>query len=255
MRRVRILLAAFSALALGGLAVWWLALRDAPAPVSVGEAVAGFRESAEAGAVADGLPDPGVYVYAATGSESVDALIGSTHEYPAELTVTVLHEGCGLVLSWSFLEGRSTSREYCPSSAGLELRRQTEIHTFFGRQETTDYRCERGSLARPAGNSTGATFGWRCSTGTKTETAEGEVVGVETLTVAGVAVETVYLRAETLLEGVTRGTGGLDLWLERSTGLVVRQVTWNDNVTDAAIGEVRYQERYELELTSLEPRR
>jgi hypothetical protein len=78
---------------------------------------------------------------------------------------------------------------------------------------------------------------------------------VEALAVAGAAVEIVDLRAETLLEGVTRGTGGLDLWLERSTDLVVRQVTWNDNVTDAAIGEVRYQERYELELTSLEPRR
>ena len=78
---------------------------------------------------------------------------------------------------------------------------------------------------------------------------------METLTVAGAAVETVHLRAETLLDGVTRGTGGVELWLERSTGLPIRQVTWNDNVTDAAIGEVRYQERYELELTSLEPRR
>src|SRR3989337_1678807 len=101
MRRVRILLAAFSALALGGLAVWWLALRDAPAPVSVVEAIAGFREAGEAGAGA----------------------------------------------------------------------------------------------------------------------------------------ETARVRGEPLLEGVTRGTGGLDLWLEPSTGLVVRQVTWNDNVTDAAIGE------------------
>jgi len=255
MKPARILLAALSACALGALGVWWFALRDAPAPVSVTEAVAGFRASTGEGGAAAGFPEPGVYVYAATGSESVDALIGSTHEYPAEMTVTVLHEGCGLVLSWSFLQGRSTTREYCPSAAGLELRRQTEIHTFFSNEETTDYRCDRGSLARPAGDRAGATFGWRCSTGTKTEVAEGDVVGVEMLTVAGAKVETVHLRAETLLEGATRGTGGVELWLERSTGLLVRQLTWNDNVTDAAIGEVRYQERYELQLSSLEPRR
>jgi len=254
MRRARILLAIISACALGGLGVWWFALRDAPAPVSVEEAVVGFRESAGEGGEAAGLPEPGVYVYDAIGSESVDALIGSTHEYPAEVTVTVLHQGCGLVLSWSFLEGRSTTREYCPSATGLGLRRQTEVHTFFGNEETTDYRCEPGSLARPAADRAGARIGWRCSTGTKTETAEGEVVGVERLTVAGAEVETVHLRAETLLEGVTHGTGGLDLWLELSTGLLVRQLTWNDNVTDSAVGDVRYQERYELELTSLEPR-
>jgi hypothetical protein len=248
------LLAALSACAVAALAVWWFVLRDTPAPISVEEVVAGFRESAEEGGAAAGLPEPGVYVYTATGSESVDALIGSVHEYPATMTVTVLHEGCGLVLRWSFLEGRSTTREYCPSSAGLELRRQTEIHTFFGNEETTDYRCDPGSLERPAGDRAGATLGWRCSTGTKTETAEGEVAGVETLTVAGAEVETIHLRAETLLEGVTRGAGGLEVWLDRSTGLLVRQLTWNDNVTDSAVGDVRYQERYELALTSLEPR-
>ena len=252
MKRARIALMVLSACGLGALAVWWFALRDTTEPVSVEEAVAGFRSQTEAASAEPGLPEPGVYVYTATGGESVDALIGSEHAYPAQLTITVLHEGCGYVLRWEFLRRRSTEREYCPAPGGLELRRQTEIHTFFGREETTDYRCEPGSLARPAA---GTSFGWNCSTGTKTEVAEGEVVGVETLTVAGVAVETIHLRVETRLTGATRGTGGVEVWLEHATGLPVRELTWNDNVTDAAIGDVRYQERYELELTSLEPRR
>ena len=252
MKRARIMLVAVLACALGALAVWWFALRDTTEPVSDEKAVAGFRSETDAASAETGLPEPGVYVYRATGGESVAALIGSEHTYPAKLTVTVLHAGCGFVLRWEFLRGRSTEREYCPAAGGLELRRQTEIHTFFGREETTDYRCEPGSLARPAA---GTSFGWSCSTGTTTEVAEGKVVGAETLTVAGVAVETVRLRAETRLTGVTRGTGGVEVWLENATGLPVRQITWNDNVTKSAIGDVRYQERYELELTSLEPRR
>ena len=41
------------------------------------------------------LPEPGVYVYATTGSAKVDALNGAAHTYPAETTITVTLEGCG----------------------------------------------------------------------------------------------------------------------------------------------------------------
>ena len=243
-----VLLAALAAATLAGLGIWWLAFRDTSG------LVAGEAASTPVSLRAPGVPEPGLYVYAATGSESVDVLGGERHAFRRRTAVTVRPAGCGFVLRYDFLRGRSTTREYCPSVDGLRVSRSVEVHTFFGRREVTDYRCTDASTARPAEDRPEAKLGWSCTTGTKTETAAGEVVGIEELAVAGAPVETVHLRVATRLAGVSRGEGGADVWLSRSTGLPVRVVAWNDNVTDSPIGPVRYRERFELDLQSLRPR-
>ena len=235
--------------------VWIFVLRDPAEPVSVAEAVETFRAGdAAAGTDAlSGRPAPGVYVYATDGFEEIDALLGARHDYPTETTITVSHGGCGVLLRWDALDARSTTWELCPgevwSIAGYD-----ELHRFLGQTERTSYRCESGSTWRPASEAAGTPVARRCTTGESTEAASGQVLGRESRTVGGQTVETVHVSLDLVLDGRTRGTGSLELWLEQSTGLIVRLALENDNRSESAIGDVGYRERATLDLLSLEPR-
>ncbi len=230
---------------------WSILPRDTTKPVPVDEAIAAFRtESGATTAPGTELPAPGVYTYATAGRESVDALTGAEHVYPRLTTLTVTHGACGLTLRWNPLEGRSTTWDVCPSPGPWALRSVSERHTFFGRPEDTVYRC-RGDLFRPG------TAAWRgrCTADGTTDVRSGEVVGDETLRVGGRSVAVVHVRVRTTLSGETRGTTVKEMWLLRTTGLPVRHVERNATTTRTLVGEVHYRERFELTLTSLEPRR
>jgi hypothetical protein len=252
--RARTALAAGGAIALVatvGVGAWLLLFRDQTKAVDIGDVVTDFRNGGEGtGALASGL-EAGVYVYATSGFEVTDALLGQRHEYPARSTVTVQPGGCGAVIRWDALEGRYWERELC----GRELRRFTEVHSFFGTEDVHDYVCESGTPAPPLDAEPGVTWESRCSTADTTETSRGTVVGRETSAVGGQAVETTHVSEQTTLEGASRGTGIRERWFARDSGLLVRQVEQNESVTDSPIGEVGYRERYELLLMSLEPRR
>ncbi len=233
-RRAVILLAA---LALAGVAValaWSLLVHDTSEPASVQAAVARFRadDRPAVGVLSAPTPEPGVYVYATSGSESVDALLGSTHTYPQQTTITVEKDGCGLHLRWDALAGRSTTWELCPSREGWAVLSYAEVHRFFGQTERTTYVCDTGSLWTPASEAPGTTFDRRCSTGDTTEDSAGRVVGAETLNVGDEQLETMHLALSLTLSGRSRGTGTLDLWLATDNGLVVRLSLTNDNVSD-----------------------
>ncbi len=60
------------------------------------------------------LPEPGVYTYATSGRESIDALDGRHHDYPGQTTITVRHDGCGAVFDWRPLAERSDDMVICP---------------------------------------------------------------------------------------------------------------------------------------------
>jgi hypothetical protein len=245
-RRRRIVAASIAAaLAVVAIIVVWLAvIRGGAAPVSVEEVVAGFE--------GEGGPGVGVYVYDTEGEESVDALFGSAHDYPARTTIAVTEEGCGTLLRWTPLEGRTQTYEICPVEGGLELAAYRETHTFLGQTTRTEYRCEPGS---PWLLPDRETFVRHCSTADTTETARGRIIGRETIAVDGHALETYHVRLDTTLEGKTRGKGSQDWWLLPASGLPVRLVLANDNATGSPIGDVRYRERLELALAQVEPLR
>jgi hypothetical protein len=218
--------------------------------VSVADVVTGFRADT-GGAPAEG-PEPGVYVYATSGFEETDALFGSRHDYPAETAVTVRAGGCGYLERWEPLRGRLLTRELCP---GRRLARLEEVHTFFGTRDVHDYVCEPGTPAPPLDAKPGTVWETRCGTGDTVEVATGEVLVPETVEVGGRTVAAVRVAEELRLEGNTTGTGTRDWWLHPETGLTLRLAVTNSSVTESAIGGVGYEERYELVLTSLEPRR
>jgi hypothetical protein len=245
--------ASLAAVVVAGVLVWLFVFRDSADPVPVGQAVTAFREGETGSAVDSGGPEPGVYVYSTEGFEEIDALLGARHDYPPETTITVTPGGCGTLLRWDALEGRSTTWELCPAEAGLRLAGYSEEHRFFGQTEHTEYHCE--PPAPWTGGYDGATRAPRtCSTPETQESSSVSVLGRgEPLDVEGETVPTLHVLVDLALAGRTRGTGLLEAWL-RDDGLPARLVLRNDNRSDSAIGDVEYAERATLALTSSEPR-
>jgi hypothetical protein len=240
-----VLVAAVAALAVG-LA---LSLRDTAPPASIGAAVARFR----AQALQADLPiPPGVYVYTTTGQESVSALGGTRHAYPAESTITVVGGGCGVKLRWDVLETRWNELQLCDGAQRLPV--WQEAHQFFGQDDRSTWTCSEATWL-PAETKPGSETPYRCESGGTLQEGATVVVGEETLTVAGADVATVHVRLTADESGDARGKLVEDRWLEAGTGLPVRIGGRVRTSNASPIGEVVFQERYTLDLTSFQPRR
>ena len=233
-------------------AVWLVAFRDTAEPVTVGEAVASFREETEPSPAESPIPE-GVYVYATAGFEKTDALTGVTHRYPKRSTITIRATGCGVSLLWRVLKGRTTEWIYCSTPGGWELASQDERHTFFGRSEPTTYLCTDVPI-RPAA---GSVTRWSvvCSTDTSEERGAGSVVGREPIRVGGQTVSTEHVRRTSTFSGDIRGSSRHDIWFDADSGVPVRIVMVSRTTNDSPVGDVHYEERVTLRLTSLTPRR
>ena len=200
------------------------------------------------------LPPKGVYRYATTGYDEVDALGGSRHTYPSETTITVRHAGCGLVERWDALEERWDERESCRSPRGDRLARVTSFHEFFRQGDQRTLRCD--GFTYPAGARPGQTWTMRCDGGTTKVVSTLRAIGYEDVVVEGKPLRALHVRVDTKLSGEQSGEGHRDVWGSRSSGLVMREVSYlkSDSV-QPAIGRVTYHEEYELRLSSLSPSR
>jgi hypothetical protein len=233
---------------------WQFFLHDTAETATVRDAVESFRSEPTTGSGAAPALAPGVYVYATTGFEEVDALGGAHHDYPPETTITITARGCGVQLHWVALQRRETTWERCPTPRGDVLRSTFETHRFFGTTEHTGYVCGT-TLERPARDKPGASWPLLCRTAGITQRGTGRVVARESLAVKGARVATVHLRWRATLSGTTTGTTERDTWLARSNGLPVRMTMASETTTGSIVGDVHYRETVELKLTSTTPRR
>jgi len=255
---VRWALVAAVALALlggGALLAWRVGFRDSATPAEVGAAVSRFRGTTTS-PPRGGLPAPGVYVYATSGYERIDALGGVRHAYPSRSTLTALPTSCGMRLRWDVLTSRSTAWDYCADARGLVRTGSAEVHRFYGRTERTTYACRRGWLLVPSRPRAGESWPIACtgSDGSR-ERGRGSVAGFETLRVGGTSVTTVHIRERSTLEGHITGTSAEDVWLRSSDRLPVRLVTTSRTSNPSLVGDVHYVEQATLTLVSLAPRR
>lgn len=269
--------------------VAFLLLRESTTPVDVEEAVGDFRRQTQstspreaaattapdetttaptAPVVTDpgsttttpppagsGLPAPGVYTYATTGRESIDALGGRSHRYPEVSTITVTHEGCGAVVTWRPLRERWDARTVCPSARGLELRVDVNHHEFFGITDEREFVCEPRALFLPAATTEGVTWTARCSSGDVDVVRRGTILGTSDVEVGGTSVTVVDFEVNDVISGASRGTTERTIRVVPDTGLVVESQLEVDVRNDSPIGDVHYTERYSIRLTSLVPRR
>ena len=248
----RLLLA--TALVVGGVALV-TSFREQDVPVPVEAAVAAFRADATFVSKRALHPNPGVYVYETSGTESIDFLLGTTHEYPDRTAVTVRYTDCGFDERWVALDGRMTERRFCATDAGLELQSYAERHEFVGRLDEREYVCDEAGLYAPSRQAIGASWTFSCTTGETTESWQATVVGPEAVRVDGNEYESIHIRFRTTLAGRTNGVSEKDVWLRIGDHALMRELVINDNTTDAPLGQVRYREQYELALADREPRR
>jgi hypothetical protein len=252
-RRVGLIAAgAIVVLGLASAAVWLLVLRDTAEPVTVGEAIETFRENTETSPAESPIPE-GVYVYATAGFEKTDALTGVTHRYPKRSTIAISATDCGVRLLWRVLKGRTTEWIYCTAPGGWELASQDERHTFFGRTEPTTYLCT-GLPIRPAAGSV-TRWSIACSTETSEERGVGRVVGREPIRIGGQTLSAEHVRRTSTFSGQIRGSSRHDVWFDSKSGVPVRIVMVSRTTNDSPVGDVHYEERVTLRLTSLAPRR
>ncbi len=224
-------------------------LHDSATPASVGAAVEQFRAGgAGAGTLA------GVYSYRTRGEESLDALGGARHRYPATTTVTVTGAPCGVGLRWASLEQRSTTWTLCTTSRGIELRGLDQVHRFFGQNDRTTYAC-RGALLLPVAARMGASSPFTCRSKGGGEEGTVRIVGRETLTVGGKRLHVLHVRTLATVTGSNSGTERVDWWFEGRRPLPVRVVLESRTSRKVIVGRVHYRENATLQLLSLTPRR
>ena len=197
----------------------------------------------------------GVYSAATTGTESVDALGGARHRYPATTSLTALRTGCGLALEWRPLQDRADTWTLCSTPAGIELASSSEQHRFFFQSDTTTYRCS-GALLLPADAGTpSAPRPFSCQAAKARLDGTAVSLGRVTLSVAGRSVVAEHVRTIATVSGQNQGTERTDWWLDTRTGLPVRVLLANRTSRKTIVGQAHYREDADLRLASLEPRR
>jgi hypothetical protein len=197
------------------------------------------------------LPEPGVYTYTTSGRDSVDALGGAHHDYPATTTITVTRSGCGVVQRWDVLVERWEEWHRCADGDAVREPARTTYDQFFGQGQTDSYTCTGD--ARPADAATGTTWVASCVQGDDVEIRHGEVVGTESLTVGETAVDTLHVKVTITVDDYPDDTRIVETWYRTGTDLVVAQRALASTTNPSPIGDVHYEESYEIHLDSLAP--
>ncbi|HEY8501286.1 MAG TPA: hypothetical protein VIL21_01255 [Solirubrobacterales bacterium] len=240
-------------LAAGGL-VWTNWPRDAAVPASVEEALRAFRaHAAEAASPRPGLPQPGVYVYAIDGSESLDAVLDGTHRYAGQATVTVESSPCGVSERWQPLTARWTKSRICEQGGELRLAGIAEAHEFFDRSQLDTYGC-RGAGPAPVDYRVGVSWRAACRGDSGVLQVDSRIVETGTVAVGGQRLAAVRIRSRAVVGGDNAGVSIQSEWRRSSDGLLLRR-TVSSAMSVAVLGGGDYREDYSLELLSAAPRR
>ncbi len=207
-------------------------------------------------------PPQGVYVYEGSGTDRIDPPPNQQAQGPT-MPAAVTHEADGC---WTFRIDYSTNHwqswRYCPTDGGLdEVGGQSFQRWDFGafaNETTSTFECDAPTIR--ADQQPGDEWTQSCtgsSTGVDgTTLSEGPVrfVGTETLDIGGEPVPAHRYRRERTTSGNQEGGESIEVWFSAETGMPLRNVRQLEAVSDTVIGEVRYNEDAEFELTSLAPR-
>ena len=196
------------------------------------------------------LPKLGIYTYATTGGDEVDALAGQHHDYPATTTITVVPSGCGVLQRWDVLKERWEEWQRCVQGDAIVQPARTNYDSFFGLSQTDAYSCSGDG--RPVRAPAGTHWMLVCEEPGKVNTYSGEVIGAETMQVGGTAVDTLHVRI-TVDNGKSGDSQVTDTWYQVGSDLLIAQTALNATSNPSPVGTTHYLEHYEIHLVSLEP--
>ena len=224
-------------------------LHDSSQAASISEALRRFRASGHGPGALNG-----VYIYATKGSESINALGGAKHIYPAKTSITAIEVPCGIQLRWAALEKRSTTWTFCSTAAGTELRISDERHAFFNLSDHAVYVCS-GRLLIPKQPVTGATRPFSCHSSRNLEVGVARVIGRGTVAVGGRPVRAIHVSTDLTIRSRDSGSETIDWWLDTATALPLSIELRSRTSRKMWVGRVRYHEDLNLRLLSLTPLR
>ena len=256
-------------------AVWF---RDQARVVRVDDAVDRFRDSLAAAPplttgsptafVADSVPlvptatpvpssisaiTPGVYRYRTTGGEGVDAVGGTSHDYPNETALTVTASDCGVWLRWDLLKERREEWQLCITDDGVALQPVgTVYHEFYGVGEIEQLSCDRAVVVVPLTDSA-PPVALECMLADLPWLPVWEVLGRDTVAIDGSDVPAWHVRMTIDDTDEYPEQTVIDWWLA-ANGLPLRMSSTTSSTSASdLVGDVRYEEQYMAELDSLEP--
>lgn len=255
--------AGIMAVALVGVGLF-LTFRDNARPVDIEEAKQRAASStAPQESPATRRPEPGVYRYEGSGTESLSVPPLSQDQGPTMPgTVELGDDGC-----WTFRIDYSTNHwqtwYHCPEGDDLvEGGGQSWQRWMIGATALTnlsDFTCDEGAMLVPMNPSPGDEWTARC-TGTN-EAVEGEAVsegtyrfvGEEDVAVGDTTVSTFRFERDRTMSGAQVGTEHSEVWFAADTGLPVRNERSIEARTDTPIGASTYTETGEFHLVSIDP--
>lgn len=201
------------------------------------------------------LVEPGVYVYRTTGFEQVDAFAGVTHDYPAETTITVIADGCGVLLRWDALEERREEWRLCTRTAGIELQPQAlQYHEFFDQETPEDVICDVPVLLVPVADGPIEPVAQTCTLDTDPWLPVWEVLETDVREVGGRSVDVRHVRM-TIDDTDRHFEHYVADWLLAPNGLPVELNVMKQSKSPTVVGDVVYDEQLRLDLVSLDPLR
>ncbi len=194
----------------------------------------------------------GVYQYATSGFDRVDALTGARHDYPNITTITVVPFGCGVRLRWDIAVERWDSWDWCLDGDGLRQTGWVGYHEFFGTPGQNDYTCDGDP--RPLDAPAGTTWAMTCRMADRTTTSfSGTVIERTTLPVAGTEIPVLHLRYEVDVAGESTGHQSVEGWYRTTDGLPVREHLTIATKQDTVIGTTNFDETYTIDLLTPTP--
>ncbi|MGA9761712.1 MAG: hypothetical protein WBQ14_04750 [Gaiellaceae bacterium] len=224
-------------------------LRDSSQAASISQALRLFRAGKHG---SSGLN--GVYIYATNGSESVNALGGARHVYPARTSITAIEVPCGIRLRWAALEKRSTTWTFCSTPAGVELRVSDERHAFYNISDHSVYLCTDRVLI-PKKPVDGTTTPFSCRSSRNLEVGETRIIDHGALDIAGRRVEAIRVSTDLTIRSRDSGSESIEWWLDTATALPLRIELRSRTSRKMWVGRVKYHEDLSLRLLSLTPLR
>jgi len=199
------------------------------------------------------LPQPGVYRYATSGQEEIDAVGGARHDYPPETTITLTPAGCGVRLQWDALRERRETWELCVGTGGIELQPDAvQYHEFFSQPQEHAVECDRTAVLVPLDPDSAPATQLRCTVAGEPWFPTWEVLERTTREVAGSEIEVVHVQMTVRDDDEYWETTTID-WFLGPTGLPVVVRGETSSKTSTLVGDVTYSEQYDLSLASLTP--
>jgi len=268
MRRWQLVALTALVVLVGGGSLAWRWQQRGPGRPSVSGAISRFRGSSSgAGGSASLQPPSGVYVYDASGSESLSFMGTRQAQGPTDPGTIVLRPGGCWQFRIDFNSFHRQTWNRCAKGPKLLESGGTTDQRFdfgaFGRSEHTEVKCVPSIVVADLAARAGTESPIRCSgrsRATKTtveQTGVATFVGRDTLVVGGVRIAALHTRQDMHLSGGQTGAVHVDIWFASTTGLPLKEVHTIRVVSPAPapLNHVTYTERGSWRLTSLTPRR